>query len=458
MLEVARKKGIYRETHVADLSMPVDALASHSFDAAVLVGVFSYGQAPRPKRSTRSSAWCTGGGVGAFTLRTDFHAQDAMGVRSRTEALEQCGAWKLLERTDPAPYLPHKDEKALFQVWCYRVTGNQEAEVENGFEDAVREALESGDYVKEIDHAWIGDSTATRLYDRYTPTSGYYLTDCEEEILRDNAADIVGEECLIVELGCGSARKIRHILAACVERAGGVRYLPVDASPGALRATAADVRRTFGDVVGVEMRQRLFEDVLPELPVGDKKLVFFFGSSIGNLDTIGETVAFLERLRARLNPGDRFIVGVDLHKDEDVLVRAYNQEEACRSFFVHMLRRVNEHLGADFDTRVFELSSTYEEEPPLTALAGDAPAAGPLRTRRMNLRIAPTLPQHTWVQRQGLEVHLDPGQPVQVGISRKFEPEGIAALARLAGLRLGRQWFDRRRWFSLNELSRPDGP
>jgi uncharacterized SAM-dependent methyltransferase len=43
---------------------------------------------------------------------------------------------------------------------------------------------------------------------------------------------------------------------------------------------------------------------------------------------------------------------------------------------------------------------------------------------------------------------------VQIGISRKFEPEGIADLARRADLRLTRQWLDRERWFSLNELTR----
>jgi L-histidine N-alpha-methyltransferase len=370
-----------------------------------------------------------------------------MGIRSRIEALEEEGAWNLLELTEPAPYLPQKDQSALFRVWCYRVTGRRHAEVEPGFEQAVREALESDDWVKKIDHAWIWDSTASRLYERYTRTDGYYLTDCEEEILRDRSTDIVGDEQLVVELGCGSARKIKHVLSACIARGGGVRYLPVDVSPGALDATTADVRKTFGDAVTVEPRQGLFEDVLPQLPVGERKLVFFFGSSIGNLDTIGETVAFLERLKARLNPGDRFVVGIDLHKDEAVLERAYNEEEWCRSFFVHMLRRINVHLGADFDPRVFELSSTYEEEP----------ASGVLRTWRMSLRIAPTRPQHTWIRRLGLEVQLEPGQPVQVGISRKFEPEGIAELARLARLRLGRQWLDHRQWFSLNELSPADG-
>jgi L-histidine Nalpha-methyltransferase len=443
MLARAREKGVYSQTIVADLSLPVDAFGDDSFDAAILVGVFSYGQAPA-ETLDEIIRLVRPGGVVAFTMRTDFHVEDAMGIRSRMHLLERRGAWHLLECTDPAPYLPGKDPKARFQVWCYRVTGRKTPEVEAGFEDAVREALASDDWVKKIDHAWIWDSTASRLYERYTQTAGYYLTDCEEEILRDHAAEMLGEERLVVELGCGSARKISHVLAACVARGGPVRYLPIDVSKGALRATDTEVRRRFGDAVTVEPRQGLFDDVLPELPVGERKLVFFFGSSIGNLDTIDDTVTFLKRLRARLNPGDRFVVGMDLHKDESVLEAAYNEEEACRAFFVHMIRRINEHLGADFDPRVFALSSVYQEE--------QAPA--PFRSWRMALRIAPSEPQHTWVRDLGIEAQLEPGQPVQVGISRKFEPEGIGQLAQMAGLTLTRQWLDRRRWFSLNELSR----
>ncbi len=446
MLARAREKGVYSQTMVADLSLPVDAFGDDAFDAAVLVGVFSYGQAPA-EALDEIIRMVRPGGVVAFTLRTDFYGEDAMGVRTKMQLLERRGTWHLLETTEPAPYLPGKDPEAKFQVWCYRVTGQKTPEVEEGFDTAVREALAGDDWVKKIDHAWIWDSTASRLYDRYTQTAGYYLTDCEEEILRDRAKEILGEERLVVELGCGSARKISHVLQACVDRGGPVRYLPIDVSKGALKATEADVRRRFGDKVTIEPRQGMFDDVLPTLPVGEKKLVFFFGSSIGNLDTIDDTVTFLARLRTRLHPGDRFVVGMDLHKDESVLEAAYNHEEACRAFFAHMIRRINEHLGADFDPRVFKLASEYIPEK----------TKAPFRSWRMALRVAPTEPQHTWVRALGMEVHLEPGQPVQVGLSRKFEPESIAKLAGLAELKLTRQWLDKRKWFSLNELELPSG-
>jgi uncharacterized SAM-dependent methyltransferase/ubiquinone/menaquinone biosynthesis C-methylase UbiE len=441
MLDVARTKGVYSQLLTADLALPVDAFGPDSFDAAVLVGVFSFGQAP-PEALDEIVRLVRPGGVVAFTMRTDFFEQDAMGVRSKIEALERRGIWRSLEVTDPAPYLPQKDPTAMFRVWCFRITGHKDAEVESGFEDAVREAFEGDDWVKKIDHAWIWDSTASRLYNRYTQTSGYYLTDCEEDILRTHAAEVLGDAQLIVELGCGSARKVNHILKAAVERGGVVKYMPIDVSEGALRATAAEVRHKFGDRVEVEPRQGMFDEVLPTLPVGVPKVVLFFGSSIGNLDTIADTVTFLDGLRSRLHADDRFVVGIDLHKDEAVLEEAYNEEEACRAFFVHMVRRINEHLGADFDPRVFSLSSVYEKEEPVDGL----------QTRRMSLRIAPTETQRTWVNALNLEVVLKPGQPVQVGISRKYEPGQIPTLARMANFDMRRQWLDSRQWFSINEL------
>jgi uncharacterized SAM-dependent methyltransferase len=110
-----------------------------------------------------------------------------------------------------------------------------------------------------------------------------------------------------------------------------------------------------------------------------------------------------------------------------------------------MLRRINEYLGADFDPRLFELASVYQEES----------TSVPFRTWKMSLRVAPTEPQHTWVRRLGAEVQFDAGQPLQVGISRKFEPDGIREMARLAGLEPKRQWLDDRKWFSLTEFVRP---
>jgi len=448
MLAVADSKGVYQRTITGDLAFPVDALQQDSFDAAILVGVFSFGQAPAATLDELLRVVRPGGLI-VFTMRTDFFEQDPMGVRERMEDLTKAGAWTELEVTEPAPYLPKKDPEAEFRVWAFRVTSGVEAEIETGFEEAVSDALSGDDSVKVLDHSWIWDTVASRLYDRYTESDGYYLTDCEVEILRDNADDIVGDHDLIVELGCGSALKIGNVLRAAVARRGDgkVSYLPIDVSQGALDNTVAELKDEFGGRIDFQPRQGLFADVLHRIPEDRRKLVFFFGSSLGNVQDLEHTVRFLEDVRAQLRPGDGFVVGLDLHKEEEILDAAYNREESCRSFFVHMLRRINSALGADFDPRVFELASTYVEEKEYKGV----------RTRRVNLRVSPTRDQRSYVRELHREVVISAGDAIQVGISRKFEPEQIDALAELGGFTVKRRWLDSRGWFSLTEMTPREG-
>jgi SAM-dependent methyltransferase len=120
MLARAGAKGIYRHLAPADLGQPLDDYPCDHCDAAVLVGVFSYGQAPAHALDEVVRV-VKPGGVLAFTMRVDFFEQDAMAVRSKMEELDQAHAWRLVEVSEPEQYLPNKDPEALFRVWCYRV-------------------------------------------------------------------------------------------------------------------------------------------------------------------------------------------------------------------------------------------------------------------------------------------------------------------------------------------------
>jgi hypothetical protein len=207
----------------------LDAFPNSHFAAAVLVGVFSYGQVPAFALDEIVRV-VKPGGVVVFTMRTDFHDSDAMGVRSRIEALVQNGAWQPSEVTQPEQYLPKLDPDAMFRVWCYRVLPTKLPDVPSNFAEAVRAAMTSRSKVKRIDHCHIWNSMASRLYNRYIECPGYYLVDCEEEILRTNADAIAGSEHVIVELGCGSARKVRNVLDAALRARPdtSLTYIPID--------------------------------------------------------------------------------------------------------------------------------------------------------------------------------------------------------------------------------------
>lgn len=443
MLERAKEKGIYRELVQADLGRPLDPFPCNSFDAAILVGVFSYGQAPAHALD-EIVRLVKPGGIVALTMRVDFFEQDAMSVRSRTEELALAHAWKLLEVTDPEQYLPKKDPGARFRVWCYRVLETKTPPVDEEFAAAVREAFMSPSPVKRIDHSFIWNSVGSRLYERYIECPEYYLTDVEIEILERNATEILGDARVLVELGCGSATKISCLLQAAVENRSGaaLTYTPVDVSQGALDATREQVERSFAGRVDVAPRCGRFDEVLASVSRKDDKLIVFFGGSLGNVETLPATVEFLKSIRERMTPTDRFVVGIDLHKSEDVLREAYQAGPRNRSFFLNMIRRMNRELGANFDLAAFRQDSPYEADAPFEGMA----------TRCVQLRLVTDRSLDAYISSMHMEVHLDAGDAVQVGTSRKFKSEDIARLGELAGLRLTRQWFDERRYFALNEF------
>ena len=89
-------------------------------------------------------------------------------------------------------------------------------------------------------------------------------------------------------------------------------------------------------------------------PTSDQRLVLYIGSSIGNFDP-WQAAELLSGVRAGLKPGDGFLLGVDLVKDEPMLLAAYDDAAGVTADFnLNLLARLNRELGADFDPDAFE--------------------------------------------------------------------------------------------------------
>ena len=121
----------------------------------------------------------------------------------------------------------------------------------------------------------------------------YYLTRTERGILAAHADAMIaqaaeGARLRIAELGAGSADKTRLLLKAAVARQGTVVYEPLDVSASALDAAqranrARDCRRHCGSAGdGLHARQRAW--TLKPAEAGERRLVLYIGSSIGNFE------------------------------------------------------------------------------------------------------------------------------------------------------------------------------
>src|SRR5581483_2700968 len=129
------------------------------------------------------------------------------------------------------------------------------------------------------------DERGSLLFDEITRLPEYYLTRSERQILVARAAEIAaltGAQTL-VELGSGTSDKTRVLLDA-LDAAGTLeRFVPIDVSEAVLRRSAHLIAHSYPSV-RVHAIVGDFERHLQGAPGGDRRLVAFLGSTIGNLD------------------------------------------------------------------------------------------------------------------------------------------------------------------------------
>ena len=117
MLELARKKGAYKDLHQMELGKQLD-LPTDSFSAVVATGVFTAGHAP-PESFDELIRVTRPGGHMIFSVRTDVYEEG--GFKEKQEALEREGRWQFLEMSEPFSQLRYEDPELKVRVFAYQV-------------------------------------------------------------------------------------------------------------------------------------------------------------------------------------------------------------------------------------------------------------------------------------------------------------------------------------------------
>jgi L-histidine Nalpha-methyltransferase len=90
-------------------------------------------------------------------------------------------------------------------------------------------------------------------------------------------------------------------------------------------------------------------------------MIFFLGTSIGNFAP-EDSNRFLRQISHTLNPGDYFLLGVDLQKSKEILEAAYNDSQGVTSAFnLNMLSHLNWRFQGNFDLNLFTHQATYNQ-------------------------------------------------------------------------------------------------
>jgi L-histidine N-alpha-methyltransferase len=216
--------------------------------------------------------------------------------------------------------------------------------------------------LKEIPPKHFYDARGAELFDRICELPEYYPTRAERAILDARAEEIVAATGAVelVELGAGSAAKTRVLLDAMHAAGSLERYVPFDVAEQMLRETAADL---VGEYSGLRVHGVVgdFERHLDRVPpaVG-ARLVAFLGGTIGNFPP-GTRRRFLRSIAGLLGPGDHLLLGTDLVKDPAVLEAAYNDSEGITAEFNrNVLLVMNRELRGDLDPGLFEHVAFYD--------------------------------------------------------------------------------------------------
>ena len=217
---------------------------------------------------------------------------------------------------------------------------------------------------KELPSKLFYDERGSLLFEQITNLDEYYLTRTEIGIMNDNIGHItetLGEECLLIELGSGSSKKIRLLLEN-LENASG--YVPIDISEEHLLNS---VKTLAGDYPGLRILP-VYADYTKSfnLPAFDfhyaNKVVYYPGSTIGNFGP-DQAREFLKRISRIAGRGSGLLIGVDLVKDHQTLHDAYNDREGVTAEFnLNMLRRINREIGADFNLEDWEHHAFFNSE------------------------------------------------------------------------------------------------
>ena len=167
------------------------------------------------------------------------------------------------------------------------------------------------------------DAAGSRLFERICRLPEYYLTRTELALTRARIREIArftGAGGVLMEYGSGESLKTRLLIRAIRPSV----YMPVDISGDALDAAVAKLRREFPGLRIAPVPGDFSRPLgLPRFRGRDRRVVYFPGSTIGNL-TPQEAKDFLRRAHTLLGDGGAMVVGVDLRKDPALLHAAYN--------------------------------------------------------------------------------------------------------------------------------------
>lgn len=290
---------------------------------------------------------------------------------------------------------------------------------------------------KSLPCKWLYNKRGSELFEKICETPEYYVTRTEMGLLAEvcpQVAQTIGQHADVIEPGSGAGEKVRWLLDALDSPRS---FVPIEISPSALHESVIRLREAY-PTLEVNPFVGDFSEALPVPPSlleGDRgrRVVFFPGSTISNFSPRA-AVPLLRNFRALLRTDDFLLIGVDLVKDREVLLQAYDDAAGVTAQFnLNLLERIREELSPEFDVGQFSHRAVFNES-----------------ESRIEMHLVSS---SNHVQEVcGKLIAFRQGETIHTEDSYKFTVRGFLDLARRAGFSREAQFKDSKEYFSIHLL------
>ncbi|PKG68190.1 MULTISPECIES: L-histidine N(alpha)-methyltransferase [Pseudoalteromonas] len=280
------------------------------------------------------------------------------------------------------------------------------------------------------------DDKGAALFEQITTLQEYYVTRTELSILEQHSksiAQMLPENLSIIEPGCGSGKKVAYLLA---HMANVKTFVPFEISEEMLSYSLAHLSPLFpdlaispllGDFTHSQMVKQLTKDTALD---SQTNLVYFPGSTLGNFAPV-KAIEIMNNFHRLCGVNGYVLIGVDLVKERQVLLDAYNDKAGVTAAFnKNLLQRINNELNGTFNLDNFSHESRFNEQ-----------------HSRIEMHLVSNCTQSVIINDQ--QIDFIEGESIHTENSHKYTLESFKQLAAQANLKLVQTWQDDSNYFAL---------
>jgi dimethylhistidine N-methyltransferase len=319
----------------------------------------------------------------------------------------------------------------------YTVLSNGKIEISTSFQEFGDDVLTGlSQPEKYLPCKYIYDDKGSRLFCEIMELPEYYLTRCETEVLelhKESIGNLIGSDpCNLVELGAGDGKKTKILLDQFQKMDMQIQYCPVDISESAVIDLSTALCEQFPALEINGLVSDYFEGLRRLSGQNHRKnIVLFLGSNIGNFSS-EQAEIFLKNLHKALNDDDLVLIGFDLQKDIETIVRAYNDAAGITGQFnLNILERINRELGGNFDLTRFKHLSVWDTF-----------------SNAVKSFLISTCEQTVYVKKLDRSFRFSAGESLHTESSHKFSADDLSYTAKKTGFEIIRYFFDSKRYFA----------